>query len=216
MSAPNFNHIARAYRWMEYASFGRALERCRFHFLPLLFSDSHALVLGDGDGRFLSRLLAQNSALQADAVDASSTMLSLLHQRSIAASPSADHRLTLHQADIRSFTPPRNDYDLVITHFFFDCLSDAEATHLVQRIRMHTEPGALWLISEFSVPQYGLMRLPAHFLVSSLYFAFHQLTDLRPTRLPDYSAALTAVGFVRLAHHRFLGGLLVSELWQRA
>ena len=44
----NFDRLARPYRWLEYATFGRTLERCRFHFLPALTSARRALVLGDG------------------------------------------------------------------------------------------------------------------------------------------------------------------------
>lgn len=215
MSTPNFNRVASAYRWMEYLSFGRALERCRFHFLPLLTIHARALVLGDGDGRFLSRLLAQNSALQADAVDASNAMLALLHRRAVAASPTGGQRLTLHQADIRSFTPSHNDYDLVITHFFLDCLNNAEASEVIQHISRHTESGTIWLVSEFAIPAHTSMKLPAKIVVGLLYFAFRWLTGLRTNHLPDYPAAFTTAGFVRVAHHSFLGGLLVSELWQR-
>jgi hypothetical protein len=52
-----FDRLAKPYRWLEYLSFGRNLERCRFHFLPQLAGTQRALLLGDGDGRFAERLL---------------------------------------------------------------------------------------------------------------------------------------------------------------
>ena len=64
---PDFNRIARPYRWLEYLSFGPLLERCRFHRLPQMVDAKRALVLGDGDGRFLARLLRKNPQIQADA-----------------------------------------------------------------------------------------------------------------------------------------------------
>ena len=60
--AANFDLIARPYRWLEYLTFGPALARCRNHFLPQLTDRRAALVLGDGDGRFLARLLAPTPA----------------------------------------------------------------------------------------------------------------------------------------------------------
>jgi ubiquinone/menaquinone biosynthesis C-methylase UbiE len=212
---PDFDRIAHAYRWMEYLSFGRRLERCRFHFLPHLHQQQQALVLGDGDGRFLSRLLLQNPLLTADAVDSSPVMLALLQQRCATASPQSNQRLALHTADIRHFTPPRSQYDLVVTHFFLDCLSDAEIAPLAHCIRQHTAQQAVWLVSEFSIPAKRILRLPARLLIRSLYFAFRWLTGLEAGHLPNHSAALQAAGFLCKARQPHLGGLLVSELWQR-
>ena len=67
--AADFNRIAPAYRWLEYLSFGPMLERCRFYRLALLADRRRALVIGDGDGRFLARLMRQNAQLEAEAVD---------------------------------------------------------------------------------------------------------------------------------------------------
>ncbi len=77
---PRFDRVARLYRVLEYLSFGPMLERCRFHHLPALAAAdcSRALILGDGDGRFLARLLAACPELSAQAVDASPAMLRLL------------------------------------------------------------------------------------------------------------------------------------------
>jgi hypothetical protein len=33
---PDFNRIARPYRWLEYLTLGKALENCRTHYLPQL------------------------------------------------------------------------------------------------------------------------------------------------------------------------------------
>src|SRR4051812_5218905 len=78
---PHFDLIARPYRWLEYLTLGRALERCRNYYLPQLRDRRHALVFGDGDGWFLAQLLGENPDLRADAVDTSAAMLRLLRQR---------------------------------------------------------------------------------------------------------------------------------------
>ena len=58
------------------------------------------------------------------------------------------------------------------------------------------------------------MRWPARALIRSLYFGFRLLTGLQTTALPDHAAALTTAGLTRIALHRSLAGLLVTELWQ--
>ncbi len=215
---PNFDLVARPYRWLEYLTFGPMLERCRFHFLPGLNHARRALVLGDGDGRFLARLLSANPALHADVVDLSPAMLRLLQAR--AARIGAQDRIALHCADARTFNPcgassgpPPEPYDLVVTHFFLDCFTTEELHSLTTRIRPHLAPGARWLISEFAIPS-GAMSLPARSLVRSLYAAFGLLTGLRVRRLPDHAAALAVAGLSLTARRQQLGGVLISELWE--
>ena len=211
----NFNLIARPYRWLEYLTLGRSLERCRFHYLPSLLKQKMALVLGDGDGRFLAHLLAQNPHLQADAVDTSATMLTLLRNRCEAATSNIASRLQIHHTNALTFSPTHGEnYDLVVTHFFLDCLTQPDLEALIARICPNLTPNALWLVSDFRIPS-GSMRLPAKLIVRSLYFAFRILTGLRTTHLPDHTPPLSQAGFTRISYHHRLAGLLTTELWQR-
>jgi Methyltransferase domain len=205
----NFDGVARPYRWMEYVSFGRALERCRETFLPRLTDCKNALVLGDGDGRFLARLLEMNTDIYADAVDSSGVMLRLLEQR---AGKNAGRRLRTHRANALEFVL-EGTYDLVVTHFFLDCFTQVEVESLCARIAGHLQAGSLWVISDFRIPA-GVMRWPARGVVRGLYAAFRMLTGLRTTSLPDHGAALAAAGMKRVAERLWLGGMLTSELWE--
>jgi SAM-dependent methyltransferase len=207
---PNFNPIARPYRWLEYLTLGRSLESCRTHYLPELLDCRRALVLGDGDGRFLAQLLTQNPHLHADAVDTSTTMLQLLRQRCEAATPNAAARLRTHNASALTF-PLEDSYDLIVTHFFLDCFTQPELESLITHIIPTLTPRALWLISDFRIPT-GAMRLPAKLLVRSLYLAFRLLTGLRTTHLPDYTTPFTQAGLTRIAQHHSIAGILTTEL----
>jgi SAM-dependent methyltransferase len=209
---PSFDRIARPYRWLEYLTFGRVLERCRTHSLSQLGDCRRALVLGDGDGRFLARLLAENTHLHADAVDTSAAMLQLLRDRSETATPDATARLQVYHDSALTF-PLAGCYDLVVTHFFLDCFSQADLETLIARVASTLVPGALWVVSDFHVPA-GLMRTPARALVRSLYLAFRVLTGLRTTELPDHATPLRRSGMKLVAHQYRFGGLLTSELWR--
>jgi SAM-dependent methyltransferase len=211
---PNFDFIARPYRWLEYLTLGRALERCRLHYLPALLQQRRALILGDGDGRFLAQLIAQNPHLQADVVDTSATMLELLRHRCEAATRNIASRLQVHHTSALSFTPAQGKkHDLVVTHFFLDCLPQPDLEALTARIIPALTPGALWLVSDFRIP-FGPMRLPAKIIVRALYLAFRILTGLRTTRLPDHATPFTHAGLTKISYHHQLAGLLTTELWQ--
>jgi hypothetical protein len=67
--APNFDRIAKPYRWLEYLTFGKALQNVRLHHLPALLHCRNALILGDGDGRFTAALLAANPPITVRAID---------------------------------------------------------------------------------------------------------------------------------------------------
>ncbi|HEY0795838.1 MAG TPA: class I SAM-dependent methyltransferase [Acidisarcina sp.] len=234
----NFDSLALWYQWLEYLSFGPMLSRARLHFLGRLTSAKNVLVLGDGDGRFLQQLLRANHEAKARVVDSSSEMLRVLRSR-IAAVPQAGQRTTIMCCDaLESFSPgalchqPPFDrilqetvpasgadkFDLVVTHFFLDCLSNADLGILLDRILPHLEPDALWVLSEFAIPEAGpgfgkLKPMAGRLLVFGLYRAFGALTGLRTRSLPDYAAAFRARGFRQAEGAARLGGLLVSEIW---
>ncbi|AXC14359.1 biosynthesis of ubiquinone [Acidisarcina polymorpha] len=212
--SPNFDPVARAYRPLEFLTFGPYLERCRFHFLSKLGHSRRALILGDGDGRFTARLLASNAKVEVDAIDSSSIMLELLAARAARLGPSAEERLRPLQADARKLDFEGTGYDLVVANFFLDCFNVDEIAGLVAKIVPRLAPEAIWLVSEFALPAEGLMKWPSRLIVASLYRAFGLLTGLKVRTLPNYAALLDQAGLSRIAGKRYLKGLLVSELWK--
>ena len=204
-----FNGLARIYRWMEYASFGPWLWWCRCAFTNELSGLRRAAILGDGDGRFTARLLAANSQVEVDAVDASEAMLRSLVRR---AGRNAG-RVRAHCADARKWQPDTASYDLIVTHFFLDCLTTDEVRALAMKMRHTSAHGARWVVSEFAEPESRLGRAAARPIVWLLYRAFGLLTGLEVRTLPDHHAALREAGFALEKKRTWLGGLMVSELW---
>ncbi len=209
---PDFDRLALIYRWMEWLTFGPFLWRCRCAFLDRLGHYGRALVLGDGDGRFTARLLAHNPAVLVDAVDASPAMLSELARRS------GPHRgrVQIQIADIRAWEPSPTTYDLVVTHFFLDCLAPDDIESLARRLRSHLRPDAAWVVSEFNLPANRFGRFISGSLIALLYRAFGLLTGLTVRTLPDHRKVLAQSGFILKHQQKWLRGLLVSEWWEPA
>jgi ubiquinone/menaquinone biosynthesis C-methylase UbiE len=208
----NFDRIARPYRWLEYGSFGPWLERCRSAQLVHLTGARHALLLGDGDGRFLARLLAAHATLTADVVDSSHAMLRILDRRVRRSGRQARQRICLHHADALEWNPTRS-YDLIVSHFFLDCFFPGQLEQLLDRLLPYAVPGARWVISEFAIPPSTLVAHLARGIVGLLYRAFGLLTGLRVRALPDYGTALRRRGLLPLHDCRYLAGLLRSQVW---
>jgi ubiquinone/menaquinone biosynthesis C-methylase UbiE len=211
----NFDPVARLYRWLEYLSFGPWLVRCRNAQLAHLTGARHALLLGDGDGRFLLQLLAVNPGLRADVVDSSRSMLTILDRR---VRPSGGEKIRLHLADALQWEPTGAigticQYDLIVSHFFLDCFFPHQLEQLFDRILPHARPGAQWVVSEFAVPRNPLTAFLARGIIASLYRVFRLLTGLPVRALPDYAGHMVSRGLVLSHERRFLAGLLRSELW---
>lgn len=206
---PDLDHLAGLYRWMEAATFGPWLGWCRTEYLQEMRCCRRALVLGDGDGRFTARLLEENREIEIDAIDASPAMLAALLRRA------GKHagRIRTHCADVRTWQPPHPPYDLVVSHFLLDFLTESEVRELAETVRRSVSPGAHWVVSEFAIPQNPYGAWVAKPVVAALYLGFHWLTGLSVNTLPDHRSALRAAGFTRKRHKTRLAGLLISEFW---
>jgi SAM-dependent methyltransferase len=215
MSPPaRFDRLSRVYRWMEYFSFGPYLQQCRNLRVDEMAACRRALVYGDGDGRFLAELVRRAPEIRAAAVDASSKMLHRLARRL----PSEAQVRLLH-ADALVCEPagfPEAPFDLVVSHFFLDCFSEAEIAWLVAHVNGAVEKSALWVVSDFAIPQRKPTRLLGMLVVRGLYLAFGLLTGLRTHHLPDHARAMREAGWVLEDRRELLLGLLVSERWRYA
>jgi ubiquinone/menaquinone biosynthesis C-methylase UbiE len=214
MTGPaRFGRLARAYRWMEYFSFGLHLQQCRMLRIAEMTGRRRALVYGDGDGRFLAELVRSAREMQIAAVDASGEMLRQATKRL----PS-EARARLVQADalaceVSAF--PEAPFDLVISHFFLDCFDEEELATLLARVNAAAGEGAVWVVSDFAIPQLPVARQLGRLLVGGLYLAFGLLTGLRTRRLSDYGRVMRESGWRLEDRRTLMMGLLASEGWRR-
>jgi ubiquinone/menaquinone biosynthesis C-methylase UbiE len=204
-AALGFDRLARVYRTLEFAAFGRDLERARFALLDPLRDCTRILVLGEGDGRCLERLTQIAPQARIDCVDFSAAMLARAKLR---LTPAQQERTRFLQLDVLSSELPVESYDAALTLFFLDCFTDAQLESLVPRIARRLRPGARWLWADFALPPRGLARLRARAWLKLLYAFFAWQTSLSARRLPDAERHIQASG-LRLEERRVLrSGLL--------
>jgi SAM-dependent methyltransferase len=211
---PFFDQLAPAYQTLERLTFGGLLHWCRTAHLSRLSGCRRALVLGDGDGRFLADLLRTNPEIEADSLDISAGMIALARRR-VAVIPGAASRVRFVLADARTDPLPASGYDLVVTNFFLDCFRPAELTAVVRRVAAACAPSAVWVDGDFRVPPKGWQRFAAQFLLSVMYGFFGMATRLSARRLTDAALLLTAEGFTLADETSRLRGFLSARLWIR-
>jgi ubiquinone/menaquinone biosynthesis C-methylase UbiE len=203
----SFDRLARSYALLERGTFGRQLERARFHHLSQLSSAQRILLLGEGDGRCLERLLALNPTAHIDVVERSGQMLAVAQAR-VGAIP----RVHFYQEDACSFAPAQR-YNALVTCFFLDCFEQSALQALVPRLAGLLQPGGFWLYSDFQEQPRGLAHYRNKLWLSLLYQAFAWLTDIRARTLVDPRPLFVDSGLLCQDSTSLCRGLLVSELW---
>ena len=213
MSAPrSFDRLAHSYRALEFLAFGRDLERTRYAHLGWLGECRSILVLGEGDGRCLERLVEVAPLAHFDCLDLSPAMLASAAARLTGKAAAA--RVNFRQADLLTADLPVAHYDAVVTLFLLDCFTPAQAEAVMGRIATSLQPEALWLWADFALPTHGFARLRARAWLALLYAFFHWQTGLPARALPPVERFFSSGGFEALAQASFQLGMLRSVVWR--
>ncbi len=207
----NADRIASFYRWLEYGAFGLALEHARFDFLSYAAAARRVLILGEGDGRFLARLLRCNPQASITVIESSGQMIHLARQRVPAAEQS---RVEFCHMDAVTHAFAHCPFDLVVSHFFLDILTPSDAEALILKVSALLCPGARWLVSEFQEPAGLIRRLHARVWLRAMYVFFLMTTGLRASKLPPYRPMLERCGFSEIEHRERRFDLIRSQVWQ--
>lgn len=205
-----FDGVARVYRFLEYAAFGRTLQRARVAFTDRLTGCQSVLILGEGDGRFLADLARRLPASRMHCVDASEAMLTLAARRLSVADRT---RITFERADARALDLGARTYDAVVTLFFLDCFSTEQVEALVARVSARLRPGAPWLFADFAIPPRGPARWHARVIVGGLYTFFRWRTGIVARELPASERALQRAGLTLAGEREFRLGLVRSAVY---
>jgi len=204
----NCDRIAPFYRFFEHAAFGRRLQKHRLAFQCAADGKRHALVLGDGDGRFTEALARSYPDLEIDSIELSAGMAEQAQKR-------AGNQVSVRQGDALEFPFPPATYDVVFTHFFLDCFNTMSLDCLVTRVSEALTPEASWVVSDFHQARQGWRQIYTSAWLVTMYCFFRFATGLKTRRLPDYEQTLASAGFVKSKEQMSGDGLIVSQWWQR-
>ena len=210
-----FDRVARSYRWLETIAFGRSLQRARVLWIGKIPSPKRALILGEGDGRFLCELLRVHPKIDIDCVDASARMSTLAQTRARQSHPESWQRIQFIHADILKWSPLKS-YDLIVTHFFLDCFPRDEVKAIVDKLAGAAAHDAVWLLADFTIPPAGIFsQMHAKLLLRMMYLFFRCAAGITANGLVDPSPYLEADNFVPMWHQSSRAAMLKSELWQQ-
>lgn len=210
----SFDRVAPFYCFLETITFGQALQRARICFSRKISPPVRALVVGEGNGRFLCDLVGVHPRIEIDCVDASKQMLELSRARVQRNHPESLGRIRFFHADIRLWSPPQL-YDLIVTHFFLDCFDRFDLELIVAKLAECATEDAKWLVSDFAPPEKLLARRYAAIELKVMYMFFRLTTDVGAQTLVDPRPSLESRGFVRRSLRLFRGGTLYASMYTR-
>ena len=205
----SFDRVAPHYCRLERLVFGNQLQRARVAFVEEIESPCHILIVGEGDGRFLAELVNAHPDAMVDCIEASACMIALARKQA----PEA--HVNFIQSAICDLTLRQTHYDLIVSHFFFDCFAEVALAEIIATLANAAAPGAQWLIADFCYPTRGWHRWRARALIATMYFFFRVAAGIEARRLVDYSPVLRANRFTLTKEHLSPRGEIRSQLWER-
>jgi ubiquinone/menaquinone biosynthesis C-methylase UbiE len=204
----SFDRVAPHYRWLETLIFGNQLQQARVAFVREIEAPLRILIIGEGNGRFLTELMRTSEA-RVDCVEMSARMIALARKQV------PDAHVNFIQADIRDLTLCQAHYDLIVSHFFFDCFTERALAEIIARLANAAAPDARWLVADFCYPTRGWHHQQARVLIATMYFFFRAATGIEARRLVDYNPLLRGNGFRLKKELLFRRGEIRSQLWRR-
>ena len=208
----SFNFVAPYYRSLETIVFGNGLQRARTCWIEKITRPKRTLILGEGNGRFLCELVRAHPGIDIDCIDASDVMLKIAQARLRRISPESVPHVHFSCADISKWLPQKS-YDLLVTHFFLDCFPRKELPAIVRKLANAAQPGAAWLIADFTIPRQTFPRICALFLLQLMYTFFRATAGIAARKLVDPTPYLNDSGFCRTSEKLYGAGLIRSDLY---
>ena len=210
-----FDRIAPYFDWMERLCASGLMQRCRIAHIQQTKNCRHALLAGEGYGRFLEALLLANPEIQVTSVEWSRKMIDYSRRRLIRRGMDLS-RVTFQHANLLDCELPETQFDLIVTNFFLDCLKPAQIKRIVRLMAGSSTPDAIWLLADFRIPEAtGWRRWRAKGIVAALYLFFRLTLNLPARGLTPPDSFLRAYGF-KLHDRKLMScGLMHSDFWQR-
>jgi ubiquinone/menaquinone biosynthesis C-methylase UbiE len=205
-----FDLVAPLYPALEQCVFGSCLNRARRAFFDAVVQADRILLVGEGNGRFLTLLLAHKNKGCINVVEKSAVMIRLAKERT---RKLGEVRCDLEfiETDVLEYSPA-DRFDCVVTHFLLDLFNPLAQRSLIRRIAEWTAPSGTWINVDF---------LPAHTVRGSIlmwlqYAFFRMASRIQARRCFDESTAAAAAGWTVAETIPYIGGLVVAKRYQRA
>lgn len=202
----NYDFVAPFYPLLERAAFGNGLSQARNASLPPVLSAQRALLIGEGNGRFLASCVKEKTGGSITVVESSGKMLSLLRSR--IRGLDLRTRLELVHADFREWPSPAIDFDAVVTHLFLDLFRPDSQRRIVEKITALSTAETVWI----NVDYRPAIQSRIHRVIDWMQYRFDGLlSGIEADRQYDPAPIIRELGWKIQEERPFCGGTIFSQ-----
>lgn len=198
----NFDAVALIYDRLSKWVFGNTLMEAQVYFLNCIAANSNVLILGGGSGELLQRLLSVQPSCYVCYVDASAKMIELTRRRV----GDLNNVTFIHGTE--NDIPVDVHADVVITNFYFDLFSESSLQRVIEKVKSHTKPEAIWLATDFVKTD----RLTDKVLLKLMYTFFRVTSGIEAKDLPEWEKEMGR-NFTATTSKYFRGGFVRSVVY---
>jgi ubiquinone/menaquinone biosynthesis C-methylase UbiE len=202
----NFDNSAIFYDQLSRLVYGKALVRAQVYLLQFVPPNSSVLIVGGGTGWILEELSTIHySGLNITYVEISSRMTALAKKRN-----TGNNKVVFINDAIEN-TPAQTTYDVVITPFLFDNLSEETLEKVFSHTHHQLKANGLWLCTDFQVTG----KLWQKILLQAMYLFFRVLCRIETLHMPDIEQQFVKHGYKPLSSKTFYGDFIISTQYQK-
>ena len=195
-----FDRIAPFYGVFESFLFGSKLQEMRCAYLDQLADRRDILLIGEGTGLFLERLLKVNPKTKVTVVEQSAEMMERSRNRVDARDFG---RVTFHRVALQEFDAVER-FDAVCTFFFWDCFEKSQLQAMLPILSKYTDGESLWIdVDFFEIQEGALITKCWHFMLIRILYGFFALaTGIQARYVVEIEPLARQNGFSVIESHR--------------
>lgn len=165
----DFGKISCIYSFLEKVVFRNKLQEYRCCFLDLMHEAQDVLLVGEGTGSFLIKLLTLNSTVRVTVVEVSREMVTQARSK---VEPEDRVRVFFHEKVVSDFYSSQK-YDFICTFFFWDCFDKKQIKRMFPNLVSKLQPQGKLLNADFFENSYsGSKGEILHFLLLRVLYGF--------------------------------------------
>jgi hypothetical protein len=200
-----FDAIAKIYDRLARIVFGKSIRDAQLYFIHQIPDNSNILILGGGTGWILKAILEVKPASRIWYVEASSKMISLSREYT----KGNNNIYFIHGTE--NDIPTNENYDVVITNFYFDLFTDEKLPDVINKILPTLKNECKWIVTDFVDEGKWWQRT----MLKLMYCFFAITANIESKQLPDWGGIFENCGLHQMDSKRFYSGFIKTSIFGR-
>jgi len=201
----DYNNAAWFYDTLARIIFGKAINKSQTCFFKKIDPGSSILIIGGGTGWILDEIAQrQSDGLEIVYVEKSSKMINAARKRLTGLNKVLFVNKAIENSKLDK------SFDIVITSFFFDSLSNSTIDTVFEKLAINLSPGGIWLYSDFI----NTRKLWHKLLLGLMYQFFKIVCKIEAGNLPDLALRFKKYNLDLIEEKSFYGNFITGRIYK--